>query len=196
MDGVWPWSAPGAELVLGHALGYQYLSGLLIGLGVGGVVGASTLGVAMFSLVAPEGHLREFAAVVPVVNCLGNLATVSVYFKHADWKALRKMRDAEIDAFNVHLGVVVAAATAAEVAHNGAAVGTVPGLRRMSWAVYSNTPSLSDNAVRKIRRIYETHGCIDGQERTLCAVPTTHRSLPHWLKKVQRHTKAGDIFKS
>lgn len=116
--------------------------------------------------------------------------------KHADWKALRKMRDAEIDAFNVHLGLVVAAATAAEVARNGAAVGTVPGLRRMSWAVYSSTPSLSDNAVRKIKRIYETHGCIDGQERTLCAVPTTHRSLPHWLKKVQRHTKAGDIFKS
>jgi len=80
-----------SELVLRHALGYQYLSGLLIGMGVGGVVGASTLGVAMFSLVAPEGHLKDFTAVVPVVNCVSNIATISVYVQHADYKLCMRM---------------------------------------------------------------------------------------------------------
>jgi len=79
------------SIVLTYGLGYQYLSGLLIGMGVGGVVGASTMGVALFSLIAPEGHLREFTAMVPVVNCVGNIATVSVYLKHADWQLCKSM---------------------------------------------------------------------------------------------------------
>eukprot|EP00658_Telonema_sp_P-2_P061257 TRINITY_DN49981_c0_g1_i1.p1 TRINITY_DN49981_c0_g1~~TRINITY_DN49981_c0_g1_i1.p1 ORF type:complete len:271 (+),score=70.27 TRINITY_DN49981_c0_g1_i1:170-982(+) len=69
----------------------RYLSGFLIGLGMGGVVGASTLGVAMFSLVAPEGHLKEFTAMVPVVNCVSSLATVSVYMQQADWGLVKRM---------------------------------------------------------------------------------------------------------
>jgi len=81
----------GPELVLTHALGYQYLSGFMIGMGVGGVVGASTLGVAMFSLVAPEGYLMEFTAIVPVVNCISNLGTISVYLKHANWALCWRM---------------------------------------------------------------------------------------------------------
>ena len=115
--------------------------------------------------------------------------------KHADSDNLRTMRTAEIDALNVHLGVVVAAAAAAELLAPEAR-GTVPGLRRMSWSVYASTPSLSDAAVRRVRAIYLKHGCVDGQERTLCAVPAIQRSMPHWLKKVVRHTKAGDIFKN
>jgi len=79
------------SVVLEHALHYQYLSGLLVGLGMGGVVGASTLGVAMFSLVAPEGSLKEFTAMVPVVNCVSSLATVSVYLNHANWSLVLRM---------------------------------------------------------------------------------------------------------
>jgi len=60
-------------------------------MGTGGVVGASTLGVAMFSLLAPEGHLNAFTAVVPVVNCMSNFSTVSVYVKHASWKVCMRM---------------------------------------------------------------------------------------------------------
>ena len=91
--GVWPGAAASAasEPVLYESLPYQYLSGLLIGMGVGGVVGASTLGVAMFSLIAPAGQLREFTAVVPVVNVLANVASVSVYIKHADWSFCLRM---------------------------------------------------------------------------------------------------------
>ena len=85
------WDTDPPSLVLEHALRYQYLSGLLVGLGMGGVVGASTLGVAMFSLVAPEGHLKEFTAMVPVVNCVSSVATVSVYLKHANWNLVFRM---------------------------------------------------------------------------------------------------------
>uniref|UniRef100_A0A7S2GZG8 Membrane transporter protein n=1 Tax=Octactis speculum TaxID=3111310 RepID=A0A7S2GZG8_9STRA len=74
-----------ASLVTSHAIHYQYLAGLLVGLGVGGVVGASTLGVAMFSLIAPVGYLREFTAIVPIVNCIANLTTVFSNLKHAEW---------------------------------------------------------------------------------------------------------------
>jgi uncharacterized membrane protein YfcA len=91
IDGVWPWGEPGSELVLTHALEWQYLSGLLIGLGVGGVVGASTLGVAMFSLVAPAGSLREFTAIVPIINVMANFASISVYVKHANWALCFRM---------------------------------------------------------------------------------------------------------
>jgi len=116
--------------------------------------------------------------------------------KHGDGNALSLLRTDEIDAFNVHLGMVVAAAVAEEMVREGKSVGTVPGLRRMTWAVYSTTPSLSDNAVRKVSAIYLKHGCPDDQDRTLCAVPAIQRSVPHWIKKVMRHTKAGDIFKN
>ena len=60
LDGIFPWSAPvaGLPVVLSVAVARQYVSGFLIGCGVGGVVGASTLGVAMFSLSAPTGELR------------------------------------------------------------------------------------------------------------------------------------------
>lgn len=85
------WDTDPPSLVLEHALRYQYLSGLLVGLGMGGVVGASTLGVAMFSLVAPEGHLKEFTAMVPVVNCVSSVATVSVYLQHANWSLVLRM---------------------------------------------------------------------------------------------------------
>jgi len=93
LAGIWPWNAPDPSLplVLSTAIGQQYLAGFLIGLGVGGVVGASTLGVAMFSLVAPVGSLKAFTAVVPVVNCVANFGTVSVYVKHADWKLVARM---------------------------------------------------------------------------------------------------------
>jgi len=92
-EGVWPWSAPdaGLPLVLSTSVGQQYLAGFLIGCGVGGVVGASTLGVAMFSLLAPAGSLKAFTAVVPVVNCVANLGTVSVYVRHADWRLVFRM---------------------------------------------------------------------------------------------------------
>ena len=91
--GVWPWTGPieGLPLVLTESLGLQYLSGFLIGCGVGGVVGASTFGVAMFSLVAPVGSLKTFTSVVPVVNCVVNLGTVSVYVKHAEWSLCKRM---------------------------------------------------------------------------------------------------------
>jgi len=79
------------DVVLQHALGYQYLSGFLIGLGMGGVVGASTIGVAMFSLMAPEGHLNDFTAIVPVVNCVSSFVTLSVYVKNANWKLCLRM---------------------------------------------------------------------------------------------------------
>jgi len=69
----------------------QYLSGFLIGLGNGGVVGASTLGVALFSIYAPDGTLKEMTAIVPVVNCVSNLATVAVYIKHANWDLCWRM---------------------------------------------------------------------------------------------------------
>lgn len=83
-------SAP-KMLVQTTAVETQYLSGLLIGLGTGGVAGASTLGVALFSLYAPEGHLKEFQAMVPVVNCVSNIATVSVYLKNANWSLCMRM---------------------------------------------------------------------------------------------------------
>lgn len=69
----------------------QYLSGFLIGLGNGGVVGASTLGVALFSIYAPDGALKEMTAIVPVVNCVSNLVTVAVYVKHAKWGLCMRM---------------------------------------------------------------------------------------------------------
>ena len=78
-------------MLIDHQLPLQFLSGLLIGLGVGGVVGASTLGVAMFTLIAPAGQLREFTAVIPVVNCIVNIGTVSVYFRKANWKTVFRM---------------------------------------------------------------------------------------------------------
>lgn len=86
---VWDKEPPSAAPSV--ALHYQYLSGLLIGLGMGGVVGASTLGVAMFSLVAPQGHLKEFTAVIPVVNSISSLATVSVYLNHCEWNLVWQM---------------------------------------------------------------------------------------------------------
>ncbi len=91
--GVWPWADADASLpaVLSEQLGSQYLSGFLIGCGVGGVVGASTLGVAMFSLIAPVGSLKTFTAVVPVVNCCANLGTISVYLQHADWSMCKRI---------------------------------------------------------------------------------------------------------
>jgi len=79
------------SLVLSHELHWQYLSGFLVGLGMGGVVGASTLGVAMFSLIAPEGHLKDFTAMVPVVNSISSLATVYVYIKNANWRLCIRM---------------------------------------------------------------------------------------------------------
>ena len=65
LDGIFPWSAPvaGLPVVLSVAVARQYLSGFLIGCGVGGVVGASTLGVAMFSLSAPTGELKNFTGI-------------------------------------------------------------------------------------------------------------------------------------
>ena len=86
LDGIFPWSAPvaGLPVVLSVASARQYLSGFLIGCGVGGVVGASTLGVGMFSLSAPTGELKNFTAVVPVVNCCANVGTVLQYSKHAN----------------------------------------------------------------------------------------------------------------
>ena len=61
LDGIFPWSAPvaGLPVALSVAIARQYLSGFLIGCGVGGVVGASTLGVAMFSLSAATGRAEE-----------------------------------------------------------------------------------------------------------------------------------------
>merc|ERR1719310_2376754 len=38
----------------------------------------------MFSLSAPTGELKNFTAVVPVVNCCANLGTVLQYSKHAN----------------------------------------------------------------------------------------------------------------
>eukprot|EP00811_Abedinium_folium_P001863 NODE_11706_length_1269_cov_19.137478.p1 GENE.NODE_11706_length_1269_cov_19.137478~~NODE_11706_length_1269_cov_19.137478.p1 ORF type:complete len:330 (-),score=72.50 NODE_11706_length_1269_cov_19.137478:179-1168(-) len=72
-------------------LPYQYLAGFLIGLGNGGVVGSSTIGVAMFSLIAPPGHLYDFTSLVPVVTAVSSLATVSVYIKHAEWALCCRM---------------------------------------------------------------------------------------------------------
>ena len=93
LDGIFPWSAPvaGLPVVLSVAVARQYLSGFLIGCGVGGVVGASTLGVAMFSLSAPTGELKNFTAVVPVVNCCANVGTVLQYSKHANRSICMKM---------------------------------------------------------------------------------------------------------
>ncbi|KAK7241964.1 Glycosyl hydrolase family 7 [Aureococcus anophagefferens] len=96
--GVWPWSAADAAMpaVLSEQLAYQYLSGFLIGCGVGGVVGASTLGVAMFSLIAPVGSLKAFTAVVPVVNCCANLGhhllRVASNFAESGAKRARRRR--------------------------------------------------------------------------------------------------------
>mmetsp|Transcript_69893 Transcript_69893/g.167773 ORF Transcript_69893/g.167773 Transcript_69893/m.167773 type:complete len:289 (+) Transcript_69893:67-933(+) len=79
------------DLVLLHGLPFQYLSGFLIGMGMGGVTGSSTLGVAMFSLIAPKGHLNDFTSIVPVVNAVSSLATISVYLKHANWRLCWRM---------------------------------------------------------------------------------------------------------
>ena len=93
LEGIFPWSGAveGMPLVLSLSVAKQYLSGYLIGCGVGGVVGASTLGVAMFSLAAPIGELKNFTAVVPVVNCCANLGTVLSYYKHANRAICMKM---------------------------------------------------------------------------------------------------------
>ena len=49
------------------------------------------LGVAMFSLSAPTGELKNFTAVVPVVNCCANVGTVLQYSKHANRSICMKM---------------------------------------------------------------------------------------------------------
>jgi len=79
------------DIVLQQSLGYQYLSGFLVGLGMGGVVGASTIGVAMFSLIAPMGHLNDFTSIVPIVNCVSSFVTLSVYVRKANWLFCFKM---------------------------------------------------------------------------------------------------------
>lgn len=91
--------------VTAHQAGLQYLSGLLIGMGVGGVVGASTLGVAIHTLIAPHGYLREFTAVIPVVNCCANIAAVSSYFGHAEWRTVYRMLP--MVAFGIVIGQVL-----------------------------------------------------------------------------------------
>merc|ERR1719487_1601049 len=45
----------------------------------------------MFSLSAPTGELKNFTAVVPVVNCCANVGTVLQYSKHANRSICMKM---------------------------------------------------------------------------------------------------------
>merc|ERR1719240_59299 len=45
----------------------------------------------MFSLSAPTGELKNFTAVVPVVNCCANVGTVIQYSKHANRSICMKM---------------------------------------------------------------------------------------------------------
>lgn len=80
-----------AYLVMSSQLHLQAINAFLIGLGMGGMPGASTLGVAMFPVIAPEGHVKQFLAVVPVICLCSSSSTLVFNYRGAVWSKVRQM---------------------------------------------------------------------------------------------------------
>jgi len=78
-------------LVTTSQLSLQAFNAFLIGVGMGGMPGASTLGVAMFPVIAPEGYVKQFLAVVPVICLCSSSSTLLFNYKGAVWGKVRQM---------------------------------------------------------------------------------------------------------
>mmetsp|Transcript_18903 Transcript_18903/g.67195 ORF Transcript_18903/g.67195 Transcript_18903/m.67195 type:complete len:196 (-) Transcript_18903:353-940(-) len=153
-------AAVAVPINLRHAVLLQYAAGLLIGLGTGGVVGASTLGVAAYSLAAPRGLLREYTAVVPVVNCCANFLTVSAYCRDADVKTCFRMWP--------WLLVGIALGTLALPLFKEAV------LRKTTAIVYALV--LAQQLYSKGREVREAAGKVGGEARLLDAAEAAERA--------------------
>jgi len=90
--------------VVSEQLLMQALNAFLIGLGMGGCPGASTLGVAMFPVIAPEGYVKQFLAVVPVICLCSSSSTLIFNYKGAMWSKVKQM--AAFLILGIGLGVV------------------------------------------------------------------------------------------
>lgn len=90
--------------VVSEQLLVQALNAFLIGLGMGGCPGASTLGVAMFPVIAPEGYVKQFLAVVPVICLCSSSSTLIFNYKGAMWSKVKQM--AAFLILGIGLGVV------------------------------------------------------------------------------------------
>lgn len=87
----WLRLCPADDRVASHHFCLQCLCSLLVGLGMGGLAGSSTLGVAVFALASPQGYLCQYTAVVPVVCACCSAAVVGVYLEHASWSKCFQM---------------------------------------------------------------------------------------------------------
>ncbi len=81
----WLRLCPADDRVASHHFCVQCLCSLLVGLGMGGLAGSSTLGVAVFALASPQGYLCQYNAVVPIVCACCSATVVGVYLEHASW---------------------------------------------------------------------------------------------------------------
>lgn len=93
-----------AYLVTSSQLYLQAINAFLIGLGMGGMPGASTLGVAMFPVIAPEGHVKQFLAVVPVICLCSSSSTLVFNYKGAVWSKVKQMAPSLL--VGIGLGIV------------------------------------------------------------------------------------------
>eukprot|EP00928_Gymnodinium_smaydae_P089514 TRINITY_DN73474_c0_g1_i1.p1 TRINITY_DN73474_c0_g1~~TRINITY_DN73474_c0_g1_i1.p1 ORF type:complete len:302 (+),score=26.24 TRINITY_DN73474_c0_g1_i1:78-908(+) len=77
--------------VLTSQITLQAVNAFLIGVGMGGMPGASTLGVAMFPVIAPDGYVKQFLAVVPVICLCSSSSTVIFNHGGAVWSKVKQM---------------------------------------------------------------------------------------------------------
>ena len=87
----WLRLCPADNRVASNHFCLQCLCSLLVGLGMGGLAGSSTLGVAVFALASPQGYLCQYNAVVPIVCACCSAAVVGVYLEHASWSKCFQM---------------------------------------------------------------------------------------------------------
>jgi len=82
---------PDHLLVVSTELPAQAFNAFLIGLGMGGMPGASTLGVAMFPVLAPDGYVKQYLAVVPVICLCSSSSALLFNYKGAVWSKVWQM---------------------------------------------------------------------------------------------------------
>ena len=81
----WLQSCPADEIVVQNHFWVQCLSSMLVGMGMGGLAGTSTLGVSYFALWAPAGYACQYMAIVPVVCMVSSFSVFFAYLSHAQW---------------------------------------------------------------------------------------------------------------